>query len=395
MKKFVIFLAICVVGLFNIGPSIELLAESKTDDNIIQELNNCIDVQIGNFDFNELDLYLSKLSSQYSFLSANTFKDVVKQITLGDYFSDFNSVFDVIFSFLFSEIKNVLPVIFLIVAVSVISGLLNLIKASSSGDGVGSVIYFVCYAVIVLLISTIIKNVVDVTSSTLQTMSGQMEIIFPILLTLLTSIGSVASVGIYKPLVSVLIQGVSFLFSNFLFPIFIISFVLLVVGNLSTTIKLNKASEFLSSVFKWVVGFVFTMFGAFLTIQGISVARYDGISIKATKFAVKSYIPLIGGYLSDGLDLILCSSVIIKNAIGLVGLVLILLTIISPIIKIVVLKFGLQLVSAILEPIGNSGVSNFTSGCSKVLVYPIVLILSVAFMYLLSVGLIMSTANIF
>ena len=214
------------------------------------------------------------------------------------------------------------------------------------------------------------------------------------MLTLLTAIGGVSSAGIYKPVVAVLTQGVSFIFSKLLFPIFILSFVFLVVGNLSKNVKLNRFNEFLSSVFKWVVGFVFTMFGAFLTIQGISAGKFDGISIKATKFAVKSYIPLIGGYISDGFDLILYSSVIIKNAVGVVGLFLIFASILGPIIQILMFKLGLQLVSAILEPVGDGRIGNFTSGCSKILVYPIVLILAVSFMYLLSVGLIMTTANI-
>ena len=183
-------------------------------------------------------------------------------------------------------------------------------------------------------------------------------------------------------------------FSKFLLPIFILSFIFLVVGNLSNNLKLTKFNGLLNSVFKWVVGFVFTMFGAFLTIQGISAGKFDGISIKATKFAVKSYIPLIGGYISDGFDLIMYSSVIIKNAVGVAGLFLIFGLILKPIIQILVLKLGLQLISAILEPIGDGRIGNFASGCSKILVYPIVLILAVSFMYLLSVGLIMTTANL-
>ena len=166
------------------------------------------------------------------------------------------------------------------------------------------------------------------------------------------------------------------------------------IGNLSKNVSLSKFNEFISSIFKWVVGFVCTMFSAFLVVQGISAGKYDGISLKATKFAVKSYIPLIGGFISDGFDLIICSSILIKNAVGVVGIVLIILSIISPIIQILVLKFSLQLISAILQPVGDSRICEFCNGCSKILVYPIVLILAVAFMFFLSTGLIMSTANL-
>ena len=121
------------------------------------------------------------------------------------------------------------------------------------------------------------------------------------------------------------------------------------------------------------------MFSSFLTLQGISAGRYDGISVSATKFAIKSYIPIIGGYLSDGLDFIVLSSVLIKNAIGVAGLIIIAITIISPIIELLILKFSLQFLSAILETLGDDRISNLITKCSKILLFPIVILLAVSF----------------
>jgi stage III sporulation protein AE len=70
-----------------------------------------------------------------------------------------------------------------------------------------------------------------------------------------------------------------------------------VLSFISKTIKLDKITGFLNSVFKWSIGIVFTLFSGFLTIQGISAGKFDGVSIKATKFAMKSYIPIIGSYI--------------------------------------------------------------------------------------------------
>lgn len=392
MKKFIIFLAVCVIGMFNIQPSIVVHAEDKSD--LEEKLTNSVLEQINNLDFGDLDYYLNQIQTDFDFTSANSFSEVIKEISKGNYFSDYNNVFDAVINLIFGNIKNILPLMFLIIAIAVLGSILNSLKSPNISGGVNDLIHFICFGVVILILVGSITKIIFITGNVLNTMSGQMEVIFPIMLTLLTAIGGVSSAGIYKPVVAVLTQGVSFIFSKLLFPIFILSFVFLVVGNLSKNVKLNRFNEFLSSVFKWVVGFVFTMFGAFLTIQGISAGKFDGISIKATKFAVKSYIPLIGGYISDGFDLILYSSVIIKNAVGVVGLFLIFASILGPIIKILMFKLGLQLVSAILEPVGDGRIGNFTSGCSKILVYPIVLILAVSFMYLLSVGLIMTTANI-
>ena len=110
---------------------------------------------------------------------------------------------------------------------------------------------------------------------------------------------------------------------------------------------------------------------------------------------MKSYVPFVGGYLSDGFDLILSSSVLIKNAVGATGLMLLLATVAVPIIKIVILIFGFKLTSAILEPIADSRISSFIFSVSKALNMLVACLLAVAFMYLLSVGVLMCTCNIF
>ena len=203
----------------------------------------------------------------------------------------------------------------------------------------------------------------------------------------------IASVGLVPSLRKV---GVDALPSyKFLYPLFITIFLFTVIGHLTDTIKLNKINSFLSSTFKWVIGIVFTLFTGFLSIQGISAGKFDSVSIKATKFAMKSYIPIIGSYVSDGMDFFILGSVLVKNTIGLIGVLILFVSIISPIITILIYKLALQLSGGILEMTGSTKMSNFLTNCSKILIMPIVLIIGIAFMYVITICLIMCTANIF
>lgn len=94
-------------------------------------------------------------------------------------------------------------------------------------------------------------------------------------------------------------------------------------------------------------------FTAFISVQGITAGSIDGISIRTAKFAIKSYVPILGSYLSDGMGIILASSNLIKNAVGATGLFLLLATIISPLIELILFMLILKLVSGIIEPLGN------------------------------------------
>lgn len=386
-----------LIALLLVTPmlSISSVSAAQTTSNDVEEnISSSILDQLSKLDFSNIESIMANLDDKYNIFGTGSFKDKILEIVNGTYFTSFDSVFSAIMVFVFDGFIEILPILLTIVAIAVLSSLVASFKTNNSG-GVNDIIHFVCYAVVILLMVTAFVQIMQQTLLALNSMKTLMEAAFPILLTLLTAVGAASSVAIYKPIVAILTGGVTIIFSNVLYPMFILSFVFVVVSNLSSTVKLNKFTEFISSTFKWVVGFILTIFSSFLVVQGISAGKFDSVSIKATKFAVKSYVPIIGGFISEGFDFILLSSVLIKNAIGVGVLFMIFITVMVPIIKIIIFKLGLQLVSAIIEPIGNSKITNFTNSCSKILIYPIVILLGVAFMFLLTVALIMTTANIF
>src|SRR5699024_3736126 len=126
-------------------------------------------------------------------------------------------------------------------------------------------------------------------------------------------IGGTVSVSVYQPAMALLTGTIINLFTMVLLPIFIFSTVFSVVSNLSNTIKLDKFTNFFNSLYKWLSGLIFTIFTAFLSVQGITAGSVDGISIRTAKYAIRSYIPILGSYLSDGMSIILASSNLIKN----------------------------------------------------------------------------------
>ena len=233
------------------------------------------------------------------------------------------------------------------------------------------------------------------TSNTVISIKSQMDAIFPILLTLLTAVGGSVSASIYQPAMVLLTNVISGFVTYVLMPIFIFSIVFSIISNLSPTVKLDKFSGFLNSSYKWLMGLVFTIFTAFLSLQGISASSVDGISIRTAKYAIKSYVPLLGSYLSDGMGIILASSNLIKNAVGAAGLFLLLATIISPLIDLIVFMLALKLVAGIVEPLGNKQIANFVSSIAKNLTLLISLIVALSFVYFIMVGLVMCSANIF
>ena len=390
-----VLLAVFLILLSLIFSSFNIGQVCAADDLVSTDIQNKIEEQLGNINFGGFEDILNSLSdSQKGIFENKSFFEIIKDIVSGEISLDFSSVFKLIISVFVNSIIKILPVICSIIGIAILSSIIT--QTSYSKDKtVADIVHFVCFGLIITVAFVSVKQVISLTTDTLLSLKTQMEIGFPILLTLMISLGSTVSVSIYQPLVAVLSGSLMNIFTNFIMPLFVFCLVFSVAGNLSSNIKLNKFSSFFTSVFKWSIGLIFTIFTGFLAIQGITAASFDGLSIRTAKYAIKSYIPFVGSYLSDGLNLILTSSVLIKNAVGMAGLMLLFSTVILPLINILILKLGFLLCASVLEPICDKRITDFLSNLSKCLSMLIATICVAAFAYLITVGLIMCTSNIF
>lgn len=395
-KTLMVLVLILLITIFSVSIS-HISASNDEESNYDEELWGAVQDQLNSLNLTDIEaLFKDFTTRQSDFFGAESFTEKVQRLINGEYSDTANSAFQSLLYMIFDDLLDILPMISAIVAMAILCGLLGQFRSATTGDkSVGEVIHFVCYGVVIALVLTSVLGLVRMTSATLSLQKTQIETVFPILLTIMVAMGNVTSVGVYQPAVALFSGGIMQLFTNLLMPIFLFTFAFSVVSNLSSSVKLEKFTSFFSSLFKWTVGIIFTVFLAFLGIQGITAASFDGVSIRTARYAMRSYIPILGGYLSEGFDLILTSSVLTKNAIGAGGLMLMLATVIVPVIKIALFSLALKLTAAVLEPVADSRISNFLTSVSKAMTMLIVLLVGVAFLYLISVGLIMCTGNAF
>lgn len=364
---------------------------TEISDNIAEK----VDLQLQSIDFSELDIMLEEFSkNQGSIFGSEKFASNVSKIIKGEQAVNYENFFQAILGIILDSALSYAPLFALIVGVGVLCSLIGNLKSKFKEKSVEDIVHLVCFCIIVIVCCTAVKTLFNSTTGAVAVMKKQMDIIFPILLTLMTATGSVASVGVYQPAVAVLTSGITQLISYVLLPLFIFSFVFCIIGNLSGNVKLDKFNTFFFSLFKWIVGIVFTVFFAFLSIQGISAGSFDSVSIRTAKFSLRSYVPIMGGYLSEGFDLLMASSILVKNSVGLVGILLLVATVISPIFNILMFSLELKISAAILQPISDGRTSNFLSAVSKTLNMLLTCLIALGFMYVVTTGLIMVTANI-
>lgn len=370
--------------------TLSLSAFAQTNE-LEEDISKEIDDQLGNLDFSEVEEYLSSITETTLF--SGDFVTTVKSLINGEY-NNGKNFFSSVFSLLWNGLLEYLPIIATIIAVSILGGMLSALKPQSGGKSMGNIIHFVTFGIVVVFLGATIAQLVRRTTLALTSLKNVMDAVFPILLTLLTAVGGTTSVGLYQPAVAMLSNFFVYILNHLLLPLFVFAVVFSIVGNLSENLHLDKFVSFINSTFKWTIGLLFTLFLGFISIQGLSASAVDGLSIRTAKYTLKSYIPIVGGYVSDGLSIILASTMLIKNAVGSAGLLFVLLTVVSPVIDLILFSLSLKLMAGITQPIGNKKTATFVSQMSNCVSLLIALIVAVGFMYMVLTGLIMCSANL-
>ena len=321
-KKFLLIIVLLILALLSTFKFDTFVSASNSSDNL-SDLSAGVMGVLDGVNLDEMQNLVDELGNNSIFNVS--VRERIESILKGEYSTNYSSMLSAFLGVVFGNIKSVLPFIFTLVAIGLLSNVVGNLKSNTSGVENTTNFIFLSVAILVVLIS--FKGILGTTNKTLNSILTQMQIVFPILITLLGTIGSVSSISIYNPLVAILSTLVSVVFDKFLYPLFIIIFVLTILGNLTDTIKFDKLNGFLMSTFKWSIGIIFTLFTGFLSIQGITAGKFDSVSIKATKFAMKSYIPIIGSYVSDGMDFFVLGATLVKNSIGLVGVLILIISI--------------------------------------------------------------------
>ena len=386
-RRFVLFVLLAMLLALNFCPVAASEGEQDAD------LAGNIEEILSELDTEELQKYLDSLTEEQRELFGDNIADAIRSVISGDFKLDYSNVFSAVAGLIFYGLKGMLPAFCVICSITILCGLLTHFRSSFAENGTAKLIHFVGYSAILVLILSSLAGVLGDCIAAVNSMRSQMQAIFPVLLTLIATSGGSVSVAVYQPAVLFLSEAVVGIITSAVFPLAGLIFVLNMVGNMSKEIKVKNFSAFFAGIIKWTLGITLAAFTVFLTVQGITSATYDGLSFKAAKYAISNSVPIIGGFLGSGFDLVIAGSVLIKNAVGSCGIALLVIVLAAPLIQLIVCNLFFKLAAAVTEPVGDSGISDFLSSVSGTINYFIAGLISVAFMYFITMLLLICSSN--
>ena len=291
------------------------------------------------------------------------------------------------------EVVSCINILGSIVIIIVIHSILKSISEGLENKSISQITYYVQYILIVTLIMKNFADILTMVRTSIDSLVGFMNSLVPLLVTLMLTTGNIASAGITEPIILFIITFIGNFITTVLIPFILIANVLGIVSKVSPRVQVDKLAKFFNSSVVWVLGIVLTIFVGVLSVEGSLSSTVDGITAKTAKAAVTNFIPVVGKILGDAVDTVIGCSNVLKNAVGIVGVIVIICICIGPIIKLAVLMALYYLAGAICQPIADEKIVKLLDQMGDTFKMLLAIMCSVSVMLIVGTTLVIKITN--
>lgn len=281
-----------------------------------------------------------------------------------------------------------------LILIAIISALIKNIQTSFQSESVTVVANFVLMILLTSLAVQSFTVISELITTTISRMHDFIIALLPLLLSLMAMLGGIISASFFHPLIVTFLYFIVILVDKIIIVFLFLSLILHLVSQMNQTFQLTKLGDLLRQIGLTLLFVSLTIFLTVLSAQGAITAVQDGLGIKTAKFVTNNFIPVVGRMLSEATDTIFATTQVIKNGLGLFGLIFILLVVSLPIIKVAIVGCFYKLAAAIIQPIGDDQVVKSISIIADHVFYLLAILVVVSFMFLMMIVVLLIASNL-
>ena len=382
LKIFIIFYLIIFLFLPNTS-----IGESNTTAE--EDTAETIEEQKENFGINSFIENSNKYTGEF-------FEDIDISEILNSAISgniDNQSLYQRILNLFGTELQTGIKTLLSILVIIIIHSILKAVSENLENDTISTIIYYVQYIAIVTIILSNFSDIVQMVKDTANNLVGFMNCLVPILLSLMIYTGSITTGSVIEPIILFMINFIGNLIETVFIPVTLIISAICIVSKISDKVQIEKLSKFMKSSLTWVLGIILTIFVGVLSIEGTLSSSVDGITAKTAKAVVSSAVPIVGKILGDAVDTVLGCGIILKNAVGFVGVIIVIGICIMPIIKLGILTICYKLVSSVCEPIADGKIISLLDQIGDIFKILLAILSAISFMVIIGTTLVIKISN--
>lgn len=320
------------------------------------------------------------------------FRETITGIISGDLTFSIELVGRMVSDQFFYEFRNsktgMVHILLIVIVASVFTNFSNVFQ----NRHISEISFYVLYLLLITISLNSFQILVSSASTSLEHLTSFMKILGPIyFLAVAFASGSTTSIMFYN-LVLLLIYLVELVILNFLLPLVQVFIVIKVLNNLSSEEYLSKFAELLETVIAWTVK---TLFGSVIglnVIQGLLSPAIDSLKRSAVTRGAEA-IPVIGDALGGVTEVMLGTTVLIKNGIGVAGALICVGICLVPIIQMGIITLLYQFIAAMIQPISDKRIVGCISSIAEGSKLLLRIIFTSGMLFLLTIAVVAATTT--
>ncbi|MDW7674949.1 MAG: stage III sporulation protein AE [Bacillota bacterium] len=381
-----------VLSLFTLMILILLTGAAFAEAQINQD--ELIDEQIRELDLEQLNQFVKEIDDEIlSYFPELSLSNLVDDIRRGELNLNVSTILSGMAKLMFKEIFANGAILAKLVVLAVICAILHTLLEAFDQGSTAKLAYAIAYLVLVAVAIGSFTLAMAIGKEAIERMVTFMQILMPILLTLLTAMGGVASAALLHPVLILSLSLLGTIITTVVLPLIYLSAVLSIVNQISSRLQVSRLISLFKQISLGVLGLCLTVFVGVISIQGVAGAVADGVTIRTAKFMTGAFIPIVGKMFSDVLEAVIGTSILLKNAVGIIGVLIIFGLTLIPAIKIIAISFIYRLAAALIQPIDDSGVGECLQSMAGSLIMVFAAVSAVGVMFFMAVTIIVSAGN--
>lgn len=362
---------------------IEIKEQEELEDNLFQSL-----------DTNEINQYWATIQSEYGKFLPNYQEKNLFQLMKSNGSISIKSILNGLISYFFYELIENGKLLSKLLLITLFASILQMMYTAFNNRVIYNVANIIIYIVLISILINSFNQVYHYLKSTIDMMSHFLLALLPLLFSLIATFGQVLTIAFFHPFIIFLIHTSGLLISNIIFPLLYLSAILYIVSQINDKFQATQLASLLKTIGMGLLAIYLTIFLAVVSVQGATVAIQDGVALKTTKFITGNFIPVVGKTFTEAADTVLSSTLLLKNTVGVVGVIIICFIAIFPAIKVMVIAFTYKLAAALLQPLGNHHIIVSLQTISTYIIYMLACLITVTFMFFLVIVLLSMVSNL-
>lgn len=304
-----------------------------------------------------------------------------------------SSIFGQVTNMLSQESKIPVKAITMILGVMILCALCESFKLSVCNNALGNVAGVIstlctCGIVVVPIINTVNKA-----AQIIHTSSDFMLVFIPVMTSIMIAGGQGTAGVSYYSLMMGTGQIVAQVSSNFVVPLLNAFLALSITSSISPRLHLSSICNIITKIIKWVLCFVMSVFTSILTVQNLVGNSADSVTGKSVKFAISSFVPIVGGALGDAFSTIQNSIKFLKSGVGVFAVIAIGFIYLPIILECLIWQMSIQISASAGDIFGLSALSDLLRATGKVISSLFAVILCCMTVFIISTVIILITGG--